>query len=108
MKRTHATDARVRERELGLRRLRHITRVVAAVAAGGCAVFAGLAASKPHAAKTTTSTKNAAVTRTLAAKQAAVATTAATTTSTPAVTIAAPTTTTTVTPVAPVTSSGGS
>jgi hypothetical protein len=100
------TDARVRERELGLQRVRRFYRAVLAAAAGGCLAFAGLAAvtKSAHATGATgTSTGTAATTR---AKSTPRATTSQTTTATP--TIAAPTFTPTPTPAAPVTSSGGS
>jgi len=90
-------EARIRERELGLRRQQRITRTVAAVAVGGSAVFTGLAATKsiPAAAHTTTHTRRTThVSRT-------------TTSETPD-TVIPPSTPTVQTPSAPVTASGGS
>jgi hypothetical protein len=97
------TDARVRERELGLQRVRRFYRAVLGAAAGGCLAFAGVAAVTKPAHATGASAGTAATTR---ATSTAKATTSQTTTATP--TIAAPTFTPTPTPVAPVTSSGGS
>jgi hypothetical protein len=95
------TEARVRERELGLQRQGRITRRVFAVAAGGCAAFAGLAAvSKATATTPATATIHKA-TAAVKKQQAA-----ATVTETP--TIEAPVTPVTPTYTPPVTSSGGS
>jgi hypothetical protein len=92
------TEARVRERELGLQRQRRITRRVLAVAAGGCAAFAGLAGvSKATQSTPTSATINKA--RTVTKQQAPV-------TETP--TIVAPVTPVTPAYTPPVTSSGGS
>ena len=97
------TQVRVRDRELGLQRMRRITRRVTAVAVGGCAVFAGLAATKPiHTKTTSASTKTATTTGAQARslRAAKVATTAPT--------VAAPTTPVTAPTFTPVTASGGS
>jgi hypothetical protein len=107
------TDARVRERERGLQRVRRVSRAVLAAAAGGCLAFAGLAAVSKSAHATGVRTGTAATTRATSTPKARTratstrkATTTQTTTATP--TIAAPTFTPTPTPAAPVTSSGGS
>jgi Ni,Fe-hydrogenase I small subunit len=92
------TQRRVRDRELGLQRMRRITRRVTAVAVGGCAVFAGLAATKPIHTKTASATTNGAQARSLRAAKAA----------TTAPTVAAPTTPATAPTFTPVTTSGGS
>jgi anti-sigma factor RsiW len=88
-----ATDARIRERELGLRRLRRVTRTVAAIAAAGCAAFAGLAA-----------VSNASITTT----HGNATTTPAAKTVTVGPILGAPATAPAPTPSAPVTASGGS
>jgi Ni,Fe-hydrogenase I small subunit len=94
------TDARVRERELGLLRLRRVTRSVAAVAVGGCAAFAGIAAASSSTPATTSG----------AAKKVIAGGTNATRKGTTAAppTVAAPATAPTFAPSPPVTASGGS
>lgn len=93
------TDARVRERELGLLRLRRVTRSVVAVAVGGCAAFAGIAAvSKSTAATTNAGGSKVIVNGTIANKKATAA----------PPTVAAPATAPTFAPSPPVTASGGS
>jgi hypothetical protein len=97
------TEARIRERELGLQRQRRITRRVFAVAVGGCAAFAGLAGVSKATQSTPTSAtinKASAVTKQQVTEQQAPVTQAPT--------IEAPVTPVTPTYTPPVASSGGS
>jgi hypothetical protein len=94
------TDARIRERELGLLRQRSITRRVLAVAFGGLAAFAGLAGvSKATQSTPTSATIKAKASAATTQQQAPVSDTP---------TIVAPVTPVTPTYTPPVTSSGGS